>query len=196
MTELKGASFKIVEGTDESSPLVEGLSWVSDGTIKELKLKPRTYTLVKTIAPKGYEKAQSPTFKILPKGCIQKDAKYISFSKIKENTFTEPIYIKNLSSDESPTIAYCFNISKQTPPLENSISVAEYTEILDSSDIFTSKASKPRVKGDNLKNSILRVIYNGYPNNALKIKEKFQLKDSQFMDITQRAVWNFTDSKL
>ncbi|PWX10818.1 hypothetical protein CYK67_13635 [Clostridium perfringens] len=47
-----------------------------------------------------------------------------------------------------------------------------------------------------MKNSVLRVIYNGYPSNALGIKEKYQLTEGQFRKLTQRAVWNFTDSNL
>ncbi|UXZ08867.1 thioester-forming surface-anchored protein [Clostridium perfringens] len=45
-----------------------------------------------------------------------------------------------------------------------------------------------------MQNSVLRVIYNGYPSNALGIKEKYKLTDGQFRKVTQRAIWNFTDS--
>ncbi len=63
-TELKGASFKVVKGTDPSGPPVEGLSWVSDGKIKEFKLEAGTYTLVQVSVPKGYIKADPITFTV------------------------------------------------------------------------------------------------------------------------------------
>ena len=190
---LKGATFKIVKGTNVDSPPIEGLEWVSDGDIKEFKLPPGTYTLVQTIAPKGYEKATPITFNIASNGNIENNTKFTSFSE-EEGLFTEAIFLKNASEEEEPKIVYCFNISKMTPPLKTSSSKVSYSELLGNANVFASNATKPKFTDERLVNSVLRMIYNGYPNDALNIKEKFNLKDSQFRDITQRAIWNFTDS--
>ncbi|MDT9345676.1 thioester-forming surface-anchored protein, partial [Clostridium perfringens] len=200
MTELKGASFKIVKGTDPSGPPVDGLSWVSDGKIKEFKLEAGTYTLVQVSVPKGYIKADPITFTVSPTGGLQTSTKYKAYTLLdqypKEDDFRDAIYIQDVDNNYPSSVVYCFNVTKATPPSKNSITKVIYDELFGSSKLFTEKAINPRVKGDELKDSILRVIYNGYPSNALGIKEKYQLTEGQFRKITQRAVWNFTDSNL
>ncbi|WP_240297397.1 VaFE repeat-containing surface-anchored protein [Clostridium perfringens] len=203
MTELKGASFKIVKGTDTSGPTVDGLSWVSDGKIKEFKLEAGTYTLVQVSVPKGYIKADPITFTVSPTGGLQTSTKYKAYTLLdqypKEDDFRDAIYIEdmdNMDNNDTSSVVYCFNVTKATPPFKGSVIKLLYNEQFGSSKLFTEKAIKPRVKGDELKNSVLRVIYNGYPSNALGIKEKYQLTEGQFRKITQRAVWNFTDSNL
>ncbi|EGT5620437.1 thioester-forming surface-anchored protein, partial [Clostridium perfringens] len=198
--ELKGASFKIVKGTDPSGPPVEGLSWVSDGKIKEFKLEAGTYTLVQVSVPKGYIKADPITFTVSPTGGLQTSTKYKGYTLLdqypKEDDFREAIYIEDMDNNDTSSVVYCFNVTKATPTYKGSVIKVLYNEQFGSSKLFTEKAIKPRVKGDELKNSVLRVIYNGYPSNALGIKEKYQLTEGQFRKITQRAVWNFTDSNL
>ncbi|WP_460268740.1 thioester-forming surface-anchored protein, partial [Clostridium sp. CTA-17] len=200
MTELKGASFKIVKGTDTSGPPVEGLSWVSDGKIKEFKLEAGTYTLVQVSVPNGYIKADPITFTVSPTGGLQTSTKYKAYTLLdqypKEDDFRDAIYIEDMDNNDTSSVVYCFNVTKATPPFKGSVIKLLYNEQFGSPKLFTEKAIKPRVKGDELKNSVLRVIYNGYPSNALGIKEKYQLTEGQFRKITQRAVWNFTDSNL
>ena len=199
-TELKGASFKIVKGTDPSGPPVDGLSWVSDGKIKEFKLEAGTYTLVQVSVPKGYIKADSITFTVSPTGGLQTSTKYKGYTLLdkypKEDDFRDAIYIEDMDNNDTSSVVYCFNVTKATPTFKGSVVKVLYNEQFGSSKLFTEKAIKPRVKGDELKNSVLRVIYNGYPSNALGIKEKYQLTEGQFRKLTQRAVWNFTDSNL
>ncbi|XZL28047.1 VaFE repeat-containing surface-anchored protein [Clostridium perfringens] len=200
MTELKGASFKIVKGTDTSGPTVDGLSWVSDGKIKEVKLEAGTYTLVQVSVPNGYIKADPITFTVSPTGGLQTSTKYKAYTLLdqypKEDDFRDAIYIEDMDNNDTSSVVYCFNVTKATPPFKGSVIKLLYNEQFGSPKLFTEKAIKPRVKGDELKNSVLRVIYNGYPSNALGIKEKYQLTEGQFRKITQRAVWNFTDSNL
>ena len=200
MTELKGASFKIVKGTDTSGPTVDGLSWVSDGKIKEFKLEAGTYTLVQVSVPNGYIKADPITFTVSPTGGLQTSTKYKAYTLLdqypKEDDFRDAIYIEDMDNNDTSSVVYCFNVTKATPPFKGSVIKLLYNEQFGSPKLFTEKAIKPRVKGDELKNSVLRVIYNGYPSNALGIKEKYQLTEGQFRKITQRAVWNFTDSNL
>ena len=199
-TELKGASFKIVKGTDPSGPPVDGLSWVSDGKIKEFKLEAGTYTLVQVSVPKGYIKADPITFTVSPTGGLQTSTKYKGYTLLdkypKEDDFRDAIYIEDMDNNDTSSVVYCFNVTKATPTFKGSVVKVLYNEQFGSSKLFTEKAIKPRVKGDELKNSVLRVIYNGYPSNALGIKEKYQLTEGQFRKLTQRAVWNFTDSNL
>ena len=199
-TKLKGASFKIVKGTDPSGPPVDGLSWVSDGKIKEFKLEAGTYTLVQVSVPKGYIKADPITFTVSPTGGLQTSTKYKGYTLLdkypKEDDFREAIYIEDIDNADTNSVVYCFNVTKATPTFKGSVVKVLYNEQFGSSKLFTEKAIKPRVKGDELKNSVLRVIYNGYPSNALGIKEKYQLTEGQFRKLTQRAVWNFTDSNL
>ena len=199
-TELKGASFKIVKGTDTSGPPVDGLSWVSDGKIKEFKLEAGTYTLVQVSVPKGYIKADPITFTVSPTGGLQTSTKYKGYTLLdkypKEDDFRDAIYIEDMDNNDTSSVVYCFNVTKATPTFKGSVVKVLYNEQFGSSKLFTEKAIKPRVKGDELKNSVLRVIYNGYPSNALGIKEKYQLTEGQFRKLTQRAVWNFTDSNL
>ena len=199
-TELKGASFKVVKGTDPSGPPVEGLSWVSDGKIKEFKLEAGTYTLVQVSVPKGYIKADPITFTVSPTGGLQTSTKYKGYTLLdkypKEDDFRDAIYIEDMDNADTSSVVYCFNVTKATPTFKGSVVKVLYNEQFGSSKLFTEKAIKPRVTGDELKNSVLRVIYNGYPSNALGIKEKYQLTEGQFRKLTQRAVWNFTDSNL
>ncbi|WP_415326024.1 VaFE repeat-containing surface-anchored protein [Clostridium perfringens] len=199
-TELKGASFKIVKGTDPSGPPMYGLSWVSDGKIKEFKLEAGTYTLVQVSVPKGYIKADPITFTVSPTGGLQTSTKYKGYTLLdkypKEDDFRDAIYIEDMDNNDTSSVVYCFNVTKATPTFKGSVVKVLYNEQFGSSKLFTEKAIKPRVKGDELKNSVLRVIYNGYPSNALGIKEKYQLTEGQFRKLTQRAVWNFTDSNL
>ncbi len=200
MMELRGASFKIVKGTDPSGPPVEGLSWVSDGKIKEFKLEAGTYTLVQVSVPNGYIKADPITFTVSPTGGLQTSTKYKAYTLLdqypKEDDFRDAIYIEDMDNNDTSSVVYCFNVTKATPPFKGSVIKLLYNEQFGSPKLFTEKAIKPRVKGDELKNSVLRVIYNGYPSNALGIKEKYQLTEGQFRKITQRAIWNFTDSNL
>ena len=197
-TELKGASFKIVKGTDPSGPPVDGLSWVSDGKIKEFKLEGGTYTLVQVSVPKGYIKADPITFTVSPTGGLQTSTKYKGYTLLdkypKEDDFREAIYIEDIDNADTNSVVYCFNVTKATPPSKNSITKVIYDKLFGSPELFTEKAIKPRIKGKELQNSVLRVIYNGYPSNALGIKEKYKLTDGQFRKVTQRAIWNFTDS--
>ncbi|WP_415290476.1 VaFE repeat-containing surface-anchored protein [Clostridium perfringens] len=197
-TELKGASFKVVKGTDPSGPPVDGLSWVSDGRIKEFKLEAGTYTLVQVSVPKGYIKADPITFTISPTGGLQTSTKYKGYTLLdkypKEDNFIEAIYIEDIYNTDNTSVVYCFNVTKATPPAKNSITKVIYDKLFGSPELFTEKAIKPRIKGKELQNSVLRVIYNGYPSNALGIKEKYKLTDGQFRKVTQRAIWNFTDS--
>ncbi|WP_415283387.1 VaFE repeat-containing surface-anchored protein [Clostridium perfringens] len=197
-TELKGASFKVVKGTDPSGPPVDGLSWVSDGKIKEFKLEAGTYTLVQVSVPKGYIKADPITFTVSPTGGLQTSTKYKGYTLLdqypKEDNFIEAIYIEDMDNTDNTSVVYCFNVTKATPPAKNSITKVIYDKLFGSPELFTEKAIKPRIKGKELQNAVLRVIYNGYPSNALGIKEKYKLTDGQFRKVTQRAIWNFTDS--
>lgn len=45
-----------------------------------------------------------------------------------------------------------------------------------------------------LYDSVMKVLYNGYPNKGSSIQQKYQLTDDQFRGSTQLVIWKFTDS--
>ena len=66
--ELTGAELRVIgTGTDNSDFT---LSWISEGTAKQLKLVPGTYTLIEDRAPLGYDIAESIDFEITEEGKI------------------------------------------------------------------------------------------------------------------------------
>jgi LPXTG-motif cell wall-anchored protein len=71
--ELKGATITLQnsEGTTVET-------WVSDGSVHEFSVKPGTYTLVETAAPRGYEVATSITVTVKSDGSIKKDGVAVS----------------------------------------------------------------------------------------------------------------------
>ena len=56
--ELKDAKF-VLSGKEEGGKDITPISWTSDGTAKEITVKPGTYTLEETAAPEGYNTIQS-----------------------------------------------------------------------------------------------------------------------------------------
>ena len=63
--EIEGAKLEI---TDSSDKVVD--SWTSTATPHEVKLQPGTYTLTETLAPSGYEKAESIEFTVAADGTV------------------------------------------------------------------------------------------------------------------------------
>ncbi|UXZ08866.1 hypothetical protein F1B95_09925 [Clostridium perfringens] len=99
---------------------MDGLSWVSDGKIKEFKLEGGTYTLVQVSVPKGYIKADPITFTVSPTGGLQTSTKYKGYTLLdkypKEDDFREAIYIEDIDNADTNSVVYCFNVTKATPP--------------------------------------------------------------------------------
>lgn len=49
------------------------------------------------------------------------------------------------------------------------------------------------VLGDDMRQTLIALAYYGFPNDAAGIQKKWGLSDSQFLDVTQRAVWGCSD---
>ena len=104
-----------------------------------------------------------------------------------------PIYIRPEGSNEKGIVGYCFNDHRSFPESLNSPRRIKYTKELGTAERFEELADTERFTGEDLYNGLVRVIYDGFPNNKSGIKEKYALTDGQFRQITQFAVWYYTD---
>lgn len=91
----------------------------------------------------------------------------------------------------TPEVVYCYNADYQAP--YRSGTTPHYRKIEAIGDVFSRKAITPRLQGEELNKAILRIIYNGYPNNTNGILDGLSPVTQEF--ITQRAIWYYTDSK-
>ena len=91
----------------------------------------------------------------------------------------------------TPEVVYCYNADYKVP--YRSTTTPHYRKIEAKGDVFSRKAIKPRLQGEELNKAILRIIYNGYPNNTNGILDGLSPVTQEF--ITQRAIWYYTDSK-
>jgi len=105
-----------------------------------------------------------------------------------------PIYIRPKGATEKGIVGYCFNDHKAFPESSFSPRKVYYTKEVGSAATFEELADTERVSGEDLYNGLLRVVYDGYPNNKSGIQERYGLTDGQFRQITQFAVWYYTDS--
>ncbi|CBZ48768.1 collagen adhesin [Streptococcus gallolyticus subsp. gallolyticus ATCC BAA-2069] len=92
-------------------------------------------------------------------------------------------------------LAYCFNRNKSRPPAksEPEDGEAKYRKIADVDYVRLKENCSSDMEGRELYDAIMKVIYNGYPNNCSGINGKYRLKDGDFCAITQWAIWHFTD---
>lgn len=93
--------------------------------------------------------------------------------------------------DNSQTIlGYCFNIKKQYSSMYGD----RYTKCTNVTAEQMKENSSSTLEDAVLYDSVMKVLYNGYPNNGSSIQQKYQLTDDQFRGITQLVIWKFTDS--
>lgn len=93
--------------------------------------------------------------------------------------------------DNSQTIVgYCFNIKKQYPSMYGD----RYTKYTNVTAEQMKENSSSTLEDAVLYDSVMKVLYNGYPNNGSSIQQKYQLTDDQFRGSTQLVIWKFTDS--
>ena len=104
-----------------------------------------------------------------------------------------PIYIRPKGATEKGIVGYCFNDHKAFPESSFSARKIYYTKEVGSTATFEELADTERVSGEDLYNGLLRVVYDGYPNNKSGIQERYGLTDGQFRQVTQFAVWYYTD---
>ena len=95
-----------------------------------------------------------------------------------------------VDDDGKAVITYCFNFHKNYP-LSSGTSYEKYANV--TSEQMKENSSSNMVDSE-LYDAIMKVLYNGYPNNNSGIKEKYGLTDDEFRAITQYAIWHFTDN--
>ncbi|HHJ2557565.1 TPA: thioester-forming surface-anchored protein [Streptococcus pyogenes] len=88
--------------------------------------------------------------------------------------------------------AYCFNLNRFEPRKEGSYFPNWYKKWDGDEEIFTKHADSPRMKGKELSDNILRVMYNGYPNDGNGIMR--DLDPLNAILVTQYAVWHYSDN--
>ncbi|MCY7192073.1 Cna B-type domain-containing protein [Streptococcus gallolyticus] len=95
-----------------------------------------------------------------------------------------------VDDDGKAVVTYCFNFHKNYP-LSSGTPYEKYANV--TSEQMKANSSSNMVDSE-LYDAIMKVLYNGYPNNNSGIKEKYGLTDDEFRAITQYAIWHFTDN--
>lgn len=107
-------------------------------------------------------------------------------------------------------IAYCFNANKTMPNATGSVG---YTLAGDQSESgYATLATKPRTESDTLRNHVRNVIWNGYPYfggnwkgvngdpagyaKTYGMTNQARLSALYNMQVTQQAIWFYTDTKV
>ena len=103
------------------------------------------------------------------------------------------VFSYGIEEDGGSIRAYCFNHIKSRPSSKREEGEAKYRKIADIDYVRLKENCDSDMEGQELYDEIMKVIYNGYPNNCSGIKEKYNLKDGDFCAITQKAIWHFTD---
>ena len=180
---LKGAQLRISH-KDANGADVTDAEWTSDGTVHTADLPAGDYTLTETTAPEGYDKAADQTFTVK----APEDPTPTDYSFTTQSSLTSGALV---SKDASKTVSpvYCFNLRKSSPT--NGL---DYTRVEGSATAFSQLAQNAR-PGTDLYQDVLRVLYNGYPNNKAGIQQKYSLSDLEFAKATQYAIWYDTDSR-
>ena len=194
--ELSGAKIKLVKIEDGKTTEIK--SWESGNAPIELSLEPGTYKMIEEKAPNGYEPTESVTFTVADNS-LNISSPFKAYTNQLINNSKDRydlIYVHPEGENENKTVVYCFNVKKSLPPYLGSSQNdrLNYFAEFGTSEIFEEKAEGEVLKGDSLRDSVLKTIYNGYPHDKSGIKERYGLSDQQFRRATQRAIWHFTDN--
>ncbi|HGH8562754.1 TPA: pilus ancillary protein 1 [Streptococcus pyogenes] len=87
---------------------------------------------------------------------------------------------------------YCFNLTKHFPSKLDSVRSQWYKKLEGTNENFIKLADKPRIEDGQLQQNILRIFYNGYPNNRNGIMKGIDPLNAIL--VTQNAIWYYTDS--
>ncbi|TCD53710.1 thioester-forming surface-anchored protein [Alloscardovia theropitheci] len=181
---LAGARMQITHKNAAGKVVVDD-EWTTDGSVHTVDLAAGDYTLTEVSAPEGYTKAEDQTFTVtVPASRARNNYTFnLINSSLRESTLT--------SNDGTTVVSsfYCFNSTKPNP-----VTGVQYTEFEGSASVFNQLATQPRGTANELYQNVLRILYNGYPNDNAGIKAAYNLTDEQFHYVTQQAVWYYTDS--
>ncbi|MFQ8267385.1 pilus ancillary protein 1 [Streptococcus pyogenes] len=87
---------------------------------------------------------------------------------------------------------YCFNLTKHFPSKLDSVRSQWYKKLEGTNENFIKLADKPRIEDGQLQQNVLRILYNGYPNNRNGIMKGIDPLNAIL--VTQNAIWYYTDS--
>ena len=112
-------------------------------------------------------------------------------------SFDESIYVSPQGSHAGDLadaiVAYCFNYTYATPPKSDSTTnYPIYEKETGTAESFRQYATSKRITNEELYKAVLKVMYNGFPNNAASLQGA--ISDARFRAVTQYAVWHFTDN--
>ena len=130
----------------------------------------------------------------------EEDVYYDGYSAYSDGTRLSYNYVAphryGIDEDGRSLLAYCFNHNLSRPPSKSETASdgreAKYRKIADAVPDVLKENCISDMEAQELYDAIMKVIYNGYPNNCSGIKEKYGLKDGDFCGITQQAIWHFT----
>lgn len=90
---------------------------------------------------------------------------------------------------------YCLNLMREGVfgYYDRVLANDEFIEssILDPPETGSTHGSAPI--GSTLREALITLIYYGWPNDAAGIQQRFGLTDDEYMDVTQEAIWDFTN---
>lgn len=148
-----------------------------------------------------------------------KDVNNIKIERLYVTTFNDYVGANNKTERiASSEIAYCFNATRKFPkslsdgksrenvgPRENNVYISAYNKIANpSSDKFTDMVmnrepvsggewTPPRLMGEQLRNKIISIGLNGYPNDFSNLQRTLNVSDDDFRLATQYAIYYYTD---
>ncbi|MCM0095096.1 thioester-forming surface-anchored protein [Corynebacterium diphtheriae bv. mitis] len=158
-------------------------------------------------AADGDHSTNADTVEIWVKETPEFDFKNKNYSKEKEDKekrgeSTRKIYVEDPVAPGKKFVGYCFDLSKKFPALKGKGS-DKFSKMVATENLFSEKIKgrTPLLKGSKLNEAILKIIWNGYgetPSGAMidraGIARKHKLTPDQFHNITQHAIWYYTDS--
>ena len=199
---LPGAKLKITDSENKETIIEE---WKSTNESKVVELSPGTYNLVEVKAPEGYTKLSEPQQFVVPsqEKKVEEDSKlytaWTSPSKYTgENEIKNPIYISPKDDEGNSFVGYCFNLTRKFPKGKSKYQTeyknTVYKKLNYFKDIYSEMSDENN--RDEIEEAILKVIWNGYTGEGQNkyIQTKNNLTDGQFREVTQTAIWKFTDN--
>ncbi|XVG96508.1 SpaA isopeptide-forming pilin-related protein [Eubacteriales bacterium KG125] len=197
---LEGAKLKV---TDQEGKEVVS-EWTSTKNAKVVQLDQGKYKLVEVEAPEGYKKAEAKEFTVSAQEVNTEpdNNEYTAWTNPNKysgaNEIKNPIYISIKDDEDNNVVAYCFNLKKSFPN-GKSEDLTNYKNTvykkLNYNDDLYSKISEGKVI-DDINEAIMKVVWNGYSGDGKEksIQKKYNLTEGQFREITQTAIWKFTDN--
>ena len=170
-----------MELVDENGNTVA--TWTSKEGPTELVLGLGNYTLKVVNAPEGYIPGKSIDFSISEDDILSDDEVYrMSYDGYDLEDSNGNVYR-----------VYCLNKNRKIGTTEH----PNYSKVVLSAqqlESYLTNTKKDKIEDiEVLKKEILKVVYNGGPNDLLGLKEKYGVTDVNMRNYTQTAVWKLTN---